>query len=64
MPVYSSILFEGMGLICLAKDPTFELGDFTPKNAQIWLQFNLFAARCLGAELVGLLGNAGHAISA
>jgi hypothetical protein len=53
-PVGSSIIIEGVCLVCLVNDPTAELENFTPRNAQIWLKFNLYAARCLGAELVGL----------
>jgi hypothetical protein len=61
-PVCSSIIFEGVRLINLVKDPTAELENFTPRNAQIWLKFNLIAARCLGAELVGLYSSAMQAM--
>jgi uncharacterized protein YneF (UPF0154 family) len=62
MPVYSPIIFEGVCLISLVKDPTAELKDFIPRNIQIWLKFNLFEARCLGAELVGLYFSAMQAM--
>ena len=30
-----------------------ETGEFTTKSAQSWLNMNIFAARCLGADLAG-----------
>jgi hypothetical protein len=61
-PVGSSIIVKGVYLIYLVNDPTAELENFTPRNVQIWLKFNLFATRCLGAELVGLYSSAMQAM--
>lgn len=35
-------------------DPTLEGEEFTPESVQIWRNLNSFAARCMGAGVLGL----------